>query len=309
MSEEKDFDFVVGKLPRKDKDGNDATGDKIGKGGRHRDDGTFSGMAYDLQVVDEDPTKPKPAPQPTPTPQPKPAANQRQKDLANGKPVERKGPSYGQQMVMRATSTVTNRVASRVADYAAEKTVQGIDNVARYAWNRFKQWWNGEDSAQTQQRTTVPPRQSERYAYAYDSEPQTTNKQQSTAVSATRTLPDEFDAAFEHYQINMTSKEAKRELLEAYVLHLMSAKKVWRVAHANITDDDGTMISGQEMINKFCSPEIIGEINKILQYNPDLLENWAAKALEGLLGRSLMTDDERYIPFDGPYLKEKLLAA
>lgn len=57
MSEERDFDYVVGKLPRKDKDGNDTTGDRIGKGGRHRGDGTYSAVAYDLEVVDEDPTK------------------------------------------------------------------------------------------------------------------------------------------------------------------------------------------------------------------------------------------------------------
>ena len=46
MSEERDFDYVVGKLPRKDKDGNDTTGDRIGKGGRHRGDGTYSAVAY-----------------------------------------------------------------------------------------------------------------------------------------------------------------------------------------------------------------------------------------------------------------------
>lgn len=33
MPEERDFDYVVGKLPRRDKDGNDTTGDRIGKGG------------------------------------------------------------------------------------------------------------------------------------------------------------------------------------------------------------------------------------------------------------------------------------
>ena len=62
MPEEKDFDYVVGKLPRRDKDGNDTTGDRIGKGGRHRDDGTYSAVAYDLEVVDEDPTKKAPEP-------------------------------------------------------------------------------------------------------------------------------------------------------------------------------------------------------------------------------------------------------
>ena len=50
MSEERDFDYVVGKLPRKDKDGNDTTGDRIGKGGRHRGDGTYSAVAYDLTL-------------------------------------------------------------------------------------------------------------------------------------------------------------------------------------------------------------------------------------------------------------------
>ena len=57
MSEERDFDYVVGQLPRKDKDGNDPTGDRIGKGGRHRGAGTYSAVAYELEVVDEDPTK------------------------------------------------------------------------------------------------------------------------------------------------------------------------------------------------------------------------------------------------------------
>lgn len=57
MSEEREFDYVVGKLPRKDKNGNDTTNDHIGKGGRHRDNGTYSAVAYDLKIVDEDPTK------------------------------------------------------------------------------------------------------------------------------------------------------------------------------------------------------------------------------------------------------------
>ena len=52
-----DYDYVIGKLPRKDKDGRDTTKDKMGKGGRHREDGTFSSMPYDLEVLDSDPTK------------------------------------------------------------------------------------------------------------------------------------------------------------------------------------------------------------------------------------------------------------
>lgn len=51
MPEEKDFDYVVGKLPRRDKDGNDTTGDRIGKGGHHRDDGTYSAISSYLTTV------------------------------------------------------------------------------------------------------------------------------------------------------------------------------------------------------------------------------------------------------------------
>ena len=60
MAENRDFDYAVCKVPRKDKNGNDVTGDKIGKGGRHRSDGTYSAPVTDIQIVDEDPMqKPK----------------------------------------------------------------------------------------------------------------------------------------------------------------------------------------------------------------------------------------------------------
>lgn len=64
MEDNRDFDYVIGKLPRKDKDGNDVTRDRMGKGGRHRENGTFSVMPYDLKVVENDPAKPFPRPQP-----------------------------------------------------------------------------------------------------------------------------------------------------------------------------------------------------------------------------------------------------
>jgi hypothetical protein len=54
MEENRDFDYVQGKVPRYDKEGNDITGDTLGGGGLHRDDGTFSGMAYDLEKVEKD---------------------------------------------------------------------------------------------------------------------------------------------------------------------------------------------------------------------------------------------------------------
>lgn len=50
--DDRDYEEYKVKVPKHDKEGNDITGNKLGKGGRHRDDGTFSGMAYDFQPLE-----------------------------------------------------------------------------------------------------------------------------------------------------------------------------------------------------------------------------------------------------------------
>lgn len=50
--DDRDYEEYKVKVPKHDKEGNDITSDKLGKGGRHRDDGTFSGMAYDFQPLE-----------------------------------------------------------------------------------------------------------------------------------------------------------------------------------------------------------------------------------------------------------------
>lgn len=47
-----DFDYVTAKLPRIGKDGADITGDRVGGGGRHRANGTYSGPVYDISIED-----------------------------------------------------------------------------------------------------------------------------------------------------------------------------------------------------------------------------------------------------------------
>lgn len=54
MQGDRDYDIAISKVPRRGKKGEDITGDKLGGGGRHRDDGTISGMAYDFEILDDD---------------------------------------------------------------------------------------------------------------------------------------------------------------------------------------------------------------------------------------------------------------
>lgn len=51
-NEDRDYDEYKVKVKRYDKDGNDISGDKLGGGGRRRDDGTISTMAYDFEPID-----------------------------------------------------------------------------------------------------------------------------------------------------------------------------------------------------------------------------------------------------------------
>ncbi len=51
--DDRDYDVVKVKVKKRDKDGNDITGDEVGTGGRRREDGTLSAMYYDPEPLDD----------------------------------------------------------------------------------------------------------------------------------------------------------------------------------------------------------------------------------------------------------------
>lgn len=54
LVEGRDYDRVIAKMPRYDKEGHDVTGDKMGPGGRRKDDGRQSVQAYDFEEYNEE---------------------------------------------------------------------------------------------------------------------------------------------------------------------------------------------------------------------------------------------------------------
>lgn len=54
QNEERDFDWVRGKVPRYNQDGDDISDEELGAGGRRREDGKLAGLAYDLEYYDPD---------------------------------------------------------------------------------------------------------------------------------------------------------------------------------------------------------------------------------------------------------------
>lgn len=119
-------------------------------------------------------------------------------------------------------------------------------------------------------------------------------------------MPDEFDFAYEQYSANMTSEEAQKELLDAFILYVLAIKKLNKVARAKITDSDENIIDGRTMIDKISAPVVIEKINNILDHNPKLLEEWQTIALSDILGRTL-TKEDKLIPINGDKLQQGLL--
>lgn len=131
--------------------------------------------------------------------------------------------------------------------------------------------------------------------------------QMATTPQKATTVLDEIDAAYENYSINMTSEEAQKEFVDAFILRVLSEKKLWKIAHANIVDPAGNITDGRAMIDKLSSPLMLENINTILKNNPALLETWQTIALEDILGRELIVDS-CYVPIEGQALRKNLMS-
>ena len=114
-----------------------------------------------------------------------------------------------------------------------------------------------------------------------------------------------IDVVLEEYRENMSSDEAKKELIEAFVLQVIAARKIKKVSQANIVDENGHKVEGREFVDKLSNPALITEINAILLANPQLLSQQQATELSGFLGYSIISEG-KYIPISSETLHEKL---
>ena len=104
-----------------------------------------------------------------------------------------------------------------------------------------------------------------------------------------------------------TKEEAQKEFVDAFILRLLSEKKLWKIAHANIVGSAGNITDGRAMLDKLSSPLVLENINTILKNNPVLLETWQTIALEDILGRELIVDS-CYVPIEGQALRKNLMS-
>ena len=98
-----------------------------------------------------------------------------------------------------------------------------------------------------------------------------------------------------------TKEEAQKEFVDAFILRLLSEKKLWKIAHANIVDSAGNITDGRAMLDKLSSPLVLENINTILKNNPVLLKHGRPLHWKIFWGRELIVDSAMFL------LRDRLL--
>lgn len=284
MLENKDYDLVIGKLPRKDKNGKDTTGDRIGKGGRHRDDGTYSSVVYDLKMLDE---------------------------VHEEIDVNSFTSTYDEEH-RRTGYDELPLWGQFIIDIADETIPIVLDGLTEVAKESFKNWiYNRrkkkteEKNKQIQTKKVKTDKTTEKEVKSVSNLKQENIGSTLLAQAVTSYMPDEFDSAWKQYSEDISSEEAQKELIDAFILYVLAIIKLNRISNANIVDSEGKITDGRTIIEKLITPEVIDKINSILEHNPELLESWQCDAISGIIGRNIIKEKE-YIPFTATEFKEHL---
>lgn len=88
----------------------------------------------------------------------------------------------------------------------------------------------------------------------------------------------------DNYKTKMTSEEAKKELIDAFLLFVLSVRKLRRVSQSQIINVDGEIVDGTEIIEVIINSGMVDEVNAIFDSNPELLEDKQCEILSEILG-------------------------
>ncbi len=269
MKIDQEFDIARCKVPRKDKQGNDITGDALGGGGRHRPNGTISGMAYDFEIIDE-----------------------------SFCPEERDS-------LRTVTYDDLPWWGQLVSDVIETTLPLLLDKLTEAGKKRFSVWLDEHRKKKCENSILNCPEPKKNKRFQTKAERLLYEAERQKVIVA---LPSYVQNAYSQYSINMTSEEAQKELIDAVILHILSVHKFWRVANASITDNDNSITNGKVMITQICNSPLIDEMNILLSKNPSLIDEWQAMVLSNIVGYEVIADSA-YIPFTGQKLRHCILAS
>ncbi|MCT8977882.1 hypothetical protein N4T77_14880 [Clostridium sp. CX1] len=192
---------------------------------------------------------------------------------------------------------VAEIIVPKITGYLTEKAISSFDNWLK---NRRKQ--NKKKQSVKKESITTRKTKAEQILESKNA------KIIEMARCESHIPSTEFDSVYEEYRINMTSEEVQKELIDIFMLEVIRAKKIWKVSHANIVDaqdSNGAYLEGKVLIERLSNPEVLSNINTLLESKSELLEEWETIALSDILGRSLVKDGQ-FIPIESVSFKNAL---
>lgn len=200
MSDDRDFDWVRGKVPRRSRDGEDISGDDLGSGGRRRDDGTLSGLVYDLEYDEDDQSEEHEGHEPK-----------------QGSGEEIIGAAIGAALAVGGALFI-KWAAPRVKKFGEETAIPAIKKKAEDVKRKFT---GGKDKEKT---------------YS-DKE---TSQNEIEAISTQTVLPDfaELDTVYDEYAKNMSNEEIQRHLINIAVHYIALMNELRALSGVRVTRGD-----------------------------------------------------------------------
>lgn len=292
-NDDSDYRYVLGKVPKVDKNGNDISDDKLGSGGTRRDDGTLSSLVSDLQEIDPDMVRQ--LQKKTVTSQARTISTQRQIDLEKAKARQQAQRKQDMKQLAKDTGRrFINRARDNIADAIADEATYQIE---RLAYTKFFPWvknkWNEFTNPQE---------------YSYKSKQKVSSTvesvEQSSSVNAevnglTPTgMKSVISSTYSAYQNDIDNEELQKKLFRITVLALMLCKELndlppdirieWKTAFEQLKSRESTEI-----------------LNSVLQSNPSLLDDPQIKQLYILLDYGELPEGQ-FVKISNPAIRECL---
>lgn len=238
--DERDYDVVKAKVPKRDKDGHDITADKLGTGGRRREDGTLSALAYDFELIeDSDDSE---------------LDNSEDKFLEYALAEQRMRIAQEEDFyrVLEFVSAIADATVTFLENHpeVAVKIVDGVMTFGHYAAGQFKVIRTKLKSKPKQEKKSVKP------------------KREFFTIKATALLnsqvekpPVKFVKEEQERQPTMTVEQAKNEVLNILGHYIEMKKGFQRLSKSNVIEPQ-----------KIGFDAVIAQLEGIVQSYPALMD-------------------------------------
>lgn len=202
MSEDRDFDWVRGKVPRYNQDGDDISDDELGAGGRRREDGKLAGLAYDLEYYNPEEN------------------DDGEESTSEDEHSSDSSDRYAEGIIEGVIIAGAIYAGAKVIKWAAPKVIRGGKKAVSFIKGKLH-----------------PENEDNKEATTCEISEKAANHVESAAIA---NMPDltELDNAYQEYHRDMSNEEVQRHLLTIAIHYMAIMNELKQLYGVRVSRDD-----------------------------------------------------------------------